>query len=218
MIKKLHNSILLVASLILLTACPNPPPAEEACNFVQNSFNRRVSWVRFPIRFYADDSISDDMFRGIVAAMNVWNEEFDRPVFELIGRTQDLPAPVLSGQGQVVPDGYNGIYVVSHETFENSAAKDEQARTSISFRGDFIYESDILIDASEDFYFDDVAIQSNSGRVQFKSLMIHELGHVLGLGHIDEPSLNSVMHSKLQYGQFRGELAEVDRSSLACEY
>ncbi len=215
---KLRNSILLITTLFMLTACPNPPPAEEACNFVQNSFNRRVSWIRFPIRFYADDSISDDMFRGIVEAMNVWNEEFNQPVFELIGRTHNLPNPRLSGQGQVIPDGYNGIYVVSSETFENTASKDEQARTSISFRGDYIYESDILIDSSEEFYFEDAAIQATSGLVQFKSLMVHELGHVLGLGHIDTPGLNSVMNSRLQYGQFRTELSEVDRASLSCEY
>lgn len=218
MLKQILNSILLIASFITLLGCSNPPPAEDSCNFVQNSFNRRVSWVRFPIRFYADDSITDDMYRGIVSAMNVWNEEFNQPVFELIGRTHDLPTPSLSGQGQVVPDAFNGIYMVSKETFENTATKDEQARTSISFRGDYIYESDILIDGSEEFYFEDAAIQSNSGKVQFKSLMVHELGHVLGLGHIDEPSLNSVMNSRLQYGQLRTELSEVDRSSLSCEY
>ena len=117
-----------------------------------------------------------------------------------------------------------------------------RARASISFRGDYIYEADVLIDVSEAFYFEDEALPASSGRIQFKSLIIHELGHVLGLAHVEEGGTNSVMFPKLQFGQLRptltplvnasGEkqlnaqgqevlglqLPEIDRDSLACEY
>ena len=211
----------LIPTFLLFTACSNPPPAEDSCNFVQNSFKRRVSWAKTPVKFYADKSITDEQYAGILAAMKVWNDEFDTPVFELIGRTGDskgLPAPKLRGDGRVVADGYNGIYRVEKSVFENTNQKDEQARTSISYRGDFIYEADILIDGSEQFYYQDLALQSGEGKVQFKSLMIHELGHVLGLGHVEIAGVESVMYPKLQFGQYRGQLGDIDKDSLACEY
>lgn len=218
MTRKLTTLVTLITALFMLTGCPDPPPAEEPCNFVQNAFNRRVSWARLPVRFYADDTITDDMRRGIIKAMDVWNKEFDGPVLELIGRTSQLPDANINSLGRVDSDGYNGIYVVPQEKFKNNRSTDEQARTSISFRGDFIYEADILIDGSETFYFEDEAKAASTGAVHFESLMIHELGHVLGLGHIDEVSAKSVMHSTLQYGEYRPTLSETDKDSLACEY
>lgn len=207
--------------LILLTGCGDQPPAEEPCNFVQNKASRRVSWAQTPIRFYADDSISNVQFHDIREAMEVWNKLFDRPVFELIGRTNQLPDPVLGDDGRMAPDSFNGIYVVDASAFENTSQRDEQARTSISFRGDFIYEADILIDASENLHFEDpteVNQKRFSGaKIHFKSLMVHELGHVLGLDHIDDVE-GSVMDSRLEQGEFRVEIAEVDAASLACEY
>jgi hypothetical protein len=236
---RILRPLMMLCFLALLTACPNPPPAEESCNFVQNSFQRRVSWTRVPVKMYIDTGSfagpnEDLYYRAIAEAMDVWNSRFERPVLELVGRTEDLPPPRLNGVGRVIPDGYNGIYRVDPEVFQNTNGVDEQARTSISFRGDFIYEADVLIDASEQFYFDDVSIQSSEQRIQFKSLMIHEFGHVLGLGHVEDESVGSVMFPKLQFGQMRPEpvveqssngpdvvrleLPEIDAQSLSCEY
>lgn len=228
--------------LTTLAACQNPPPAEDSCNFVQNSFQRRVSWARLPVRFYLDKSSfapddqekADIYYNAVKEAMDVWNAQFEQPVLELIGRTDDLPDPRLNESGRVIADGYNGIYRVERSVFENTNVKDEQARTSISFRGDFIYEADILIDASESFYFEDRALDPSQGLIQFKSLLIHEFGHALGLGHVDDPSVGSVMYPKLQFGEMRPaplvtksaegedvtslELPEIDKESMSCEY
>ncbi len=235
----LLRSLTMIFALTALSACQNPPPAEDSCNFVQNSFNRRVSWARVPVKFYLDKGSfsgenADAYYHAVVEAMDVWNAQFEQPVLELIGRTEDLPAPRLNESGRVIADGYNGIYRVDRAVFENTNVKDEQARTSISFRGDFIYEADVLIDASESFYFDDVSIQATDGMIQFKSLMIHEFGHVLGLGHIEDPGVGSVMYPKLQFGEMRPapivtknaegedvamlELPEIDKDSMSCEY
>jgi len=172
---------------MLLAACGKTPPAEESCNFIMNRFNRRVSWAETPIRFYADSSINDNMYRDIIEAMEIWNRQFDRPVFEMIGRTNALPGIRLDTKGETVPDGYNGIYVVSPEIFNNTEDHDEQARTSISYRGDYIYEADILIDASESFFYGSsygYSLVDISRKVSFLSLMVHELGHAFGLWHI----------------------------------
>lgn len=206
----------LIALLMVISGCADQPPAEESCNFVMNSYHRRVSWAQMPVRFYADSSISDQQFQNIKAAMEVWNDLFDQPVFELIGLTHELPAPQFQLDGRVVPDGYNGIYILDGANFENTGGRNEQARTSISFRGDFIYEADLLVDGSESFYYENREIRSSSGQVHFKSLIVHELGHALGLEHIGDPQ--SVMYPKLQFGQYRIDISQQDVQSLACEY
>ncbi len=237
--RSFFRTLLLIPVLTLLSACQNPPPSQDSCNFVLNSLNRRVSWARTPIQFYIDAASfegPDELkyHKAIQEAMDVWNAEFETPVFELVGVTTALPAPRIGLDGRVTPDTFNAIYSVEKSVFENTSMRDEQARTSISYVGDFISEADILIDGSERFYFEDQAISASQGLIQFKSLMIHEFGHVLGLGHVDDPSVNSVMYPRLQYGQMRpapllvasssGEeqvtflLPEVDRNSLSCEY
>src|SRR5690606_36910417 len=125
--------ILFPVAMIFL-GCGKQLPSEEPCNFVVNSASRRVSWVRMPVRFYVDDTLSDEQYYGIQAAMDVWNAQFTSPVFELIGMTTQLPEPQLTGDGKVVADGYNGIYIVDQAVFTNTNEKDEQARASLSFR------------------------------------------------------------------------------------
>lgn len=202
---------------LISISCAEKPAAEEPCNFVQNSFGQRVSWARMPIQFYVDDSLSDQQYYGLERAMQVWNDYFDRPVFSLIGRTTHLPDPKFNGQGRVVPDGYNGVYIVDGSYFQNTSTKDEQARTSISYRGDMIYEADILIDATERFYYEKQEIRSSQRKINFESLLVHELGHVLGLEHIEDAA-GSVMHPKLQFGEYRVDITDADYESLACEY
>lgn len=203
-------------TILSLQGCGNPP-AQESCNFVQNQFGRRVGWAQMPIRFYADSSVDRQQFRVIVESMEIWNRYFDRPVFEMIGRTSDLPEPRLTADGRVVPDGFNGIFMAHPDNFQRSPYRTEQARASISFRGDFIYEADILIDSSQDFFYTDNP-EDGQGRIHFKSLIVHELGHVLGLDHIE--TSDSVMAPVLPPGFHpeRIQLGEEDLSSLACHY
>lgn len=193
-------------------------PSEESCNFVVNSASRRVSWVRMPVRFYVDDSLTFEQLEAIQYAMDVWNEKFDSTVLQVIGITKQLPEPDFALDGKMISDGFNGIYIVDKELFTNNDKTDEQARTNLSFRGDFIFEADILIDGSEDFYIGDEKKPAMEGLLEFKSLMIHELGHVLGLEHIEDGPSNPVMQPRLRYGEVRHELSDADVESLACEY
>ncbi len=62
----------------------------------------------------------------------------------------------------------------------------------------------------------DEAAGDTAQKVNFEALMIHELGHVLGLKHKDAD--NSVMATYLATQTERVDLAETDEKALQCEY
>ena len=214
MIKK-YFLFSLCSFLIIFTGCGETPQPETSCNFVMNSFNQRVSWKETPIRFYIHPSFNLSQQKDIIKAMEIWNRQFDTSIFEMMGSSESLPKPRVDSNGETVSDGYNGIYLVSGDFF----AQKEQGRASISYRGDNIYEADILIDASESFFYssgEQMSFMQKSSRVSFLSLMVHEFGHTLGLDHIEDA--NSIMYPKLSFGQYRVNITESDLNSLSCEY
>ena len=96
----------------------------------------------------------------------------------------------------------------------------EQARTSVYWVGDQIQEADIRINASKannysvfNFYWGQ---SSGQDAVNIEALVLHEMGHVLGLKHKETGS--SVMATYLPNHTDRVNPAQTDLDSLKCEY
>jgi hypothetical protein len=92
----------------------------------------------------------------------------------------------------------------------------EQARSIIVWRGSKIKDSDIWLNA-KNFRFTYLDEELHPFRVDLVSLVVHEMGHTLGLEHNSRPE--SVMFARLKRGYDRRQIDHLgDLESFGCEY
>lgn len=192
----------------LVVGC-SPKKAQDDCGFVQNVYGERISWKgQVPIPLTLHSNLEPDEIRAVESAIKVWEEFAGRPLFYVAGTD-------FSGSEQAKMDGVN---VISKLKTWDPAKPNEQGRTAMYWVSDQMKEADILLNASPKFSLYTEFPKSEPGKsdVHLESLLVHELGHVLGLKHNDETP--GVMGTYLEAAQVRVALGEAERASLACEY
>lgn len=203
--KHLWKICLFISLAFILEACAPSRESEESCEFVQNSFGQRVSWnSKVPVKVFIHESVPQEFFGAIEAAMKKWDNALaSRPLFVLGG--------IVNGPNHPVQDDATIIYWKEDWTGDKVG---EQARTTVFWKENQIKEADIQVNA-RDFHF---AWQEGpvNGAVDIESLLVHELGHVLGLAHSKGPA--SVMATRLSSGTLRRVPSKTDLDSLRCEY
>ncbi|MEZ4873022.1 MAG: matrixin family metalloprotease [Bdellovibrionales bacterium] len=137
-------------------------------------------------------------------AAKKWNEAIGREVIR-------IEIEGVAGDINDRRDNISMIYLLSQWDNDNIR---EQARTSVRWRGTEIIESDILL--NDEYFNFSVDVKTPQFYVDLESLLIHEMGHALGLAHVEETG--SVMYPQLARGQERRLVAEIDLESLSCEY
>jgi hypothetical protein len=198
-------TLITLASILTLSACGYTYKKQSDCNFVQNVYGERISWkANLPITLYVHESVPHEFYEAIEDSIAAWEEAAGRPVFKIA--EWGVAGPLLPRQDRV-----NMIYWM--DTWEDQK-KSEQARTSVYWIGDEIKESDIRVNAAGFKYFTQQA--RTTDEVHLPSLMIHELGHVLGLKHNDSGS--SVMATYLAAAVYRDRVNPADADALLCEY
>jgi predicted Zn-dependent protease len=196
---------LTLSLFLLLQACGKKTPTpEDSCNFVQNSEQQRVSWgSRVPVQIYIHTSVPTTYFPEIEKAAADWNQRFGRTIIKIAGWTNSPGGPKQ--------DGASIIYLLN--TWE-AAQANEQARTTVYWAGDQIQEADMRLNG-KDFQFS-ITDTPEAMKVDLRSLVVHEMGHVLGLSHITTEK--SVMAKSLPFAFLRREVTPTDLNSLHCEY
>lgn len=204
MLRLLSLVSILILTGLALQACSVKPAPESSCNFVQNSELQRVSWgSQVPVVMFIDSSVPNEYFDDIKSAVQIWNQKVGREVLKIGGYVDTKADPSQ--------DGSNVIYY--RQTWEPDR-QFEQARTTVYWAGDRIYEADVRLN-SKDFRFSSGA-NTQSGYVDMESLLVHEFGHVLGLAH--SSAAQSVMARTLPDATLRRSLSTSDEESIRCEY
>lgn len=193
--------------LILGLGACTPKPQND-CGFVQNVYGERIAWKgRIPIEIYLHESFPVEYEGSAKEAAEVWNRAAGKTIFTL------NPSNRVGGPVESRKDTKNVIYFYS--TWEADRAN-EQGRTSIYWKGDLIEEADIRVNSKFQFYVKKNGEAPPSQAVSIEALLIHEMGHVLGLKHDD--GAPSVMATYLRTGVDRVQLMEADMKALKCEY
>lgn len=197
----------MAVGFILIQAC-NPllkPTSEDSCNFVQNSNGERISWKgNLPIPLHVHESFPPNYLSSLYEAVQIWETSVGRRLFDIVSIRES--GPIMPRQDKI-----SMIYWMNNWEPDRPS---EQGRTSIYWVGNIIQEADVRINAKNFSYYLDTPLTGND--VQLTSLLVHELGHVLGLKHDDsEPS---VMATYLSVHTSRKDLSASDRQSLQCEY
>lgn len=181
--------------------CGTFPPDPE-CGFIRNSAGQNVK-ARLPVYFYIDDSVPLMYREAILDASLDWNDATGRKFFEFAGM-------VSSESNWQQYDGIRTIYWVTGRYVRSS---NEQAFIHSKWYGSIFAESDIWINNVNFTFYTDA--NPDAGMVHLKSLMLHELGHMIGLAH--SPDANSVMFKTLSNRTER-PLTETDIKNVECEY
>lgn len=163
-------------------------------------------------------SLPAELRPAIYRAAATWEIQAGRKVFEISEDSSKLN----TAPGR---DQKNAIYFQPKWESDRSS---EQGRTSVYWAGDEIQEADIRINAADFSYYDKspTVLIGSFARVNkldavttgysFESLVLHEMGHFLGLKHREDAG--TVMATHLAAFANRTQLAGSDQKSVSCEY
>jgi hypothetical protein len=194
-----------------LQACGvKAPTPETACHFQQNSYQQRVSWSwKTPVVMYSNESLSDEQADALEKAIVIWNETviaqgFKRGAFFKYGGKITAPSGFRK-------DGKNVVSMVNGWPGKGT----EQAETEINWANDRIFEADMRINATKPLSTSDTG---EPGKFDLVALFVHELGHVLGLLHIDTTDYTSMSATLGANNVERRNIGEMEIEALKCEY
>ncbi len=215
--KPVQFILITFAMITAIFASSCAPKSQNDCGFVQNVYGQRISWkTKKPVNVYIHSSVPKTLRPAIYRAAATWETHAGRKVFEISEDSSRL--------GNSTRDEKNAIYFLSDWESDKSS---EQGRTSVYWAGDEIQEADIRVNAADFSYYDQNSQpligssrlkkqgRSPSDGYSFEALILHEMGHFLGLKHREGAT---VMATHLGPNVNRVQLAGSDQEALSCEY
>lgn len=178
--------------------------AQDACHFTRNNLGIRISWKgSLPVNMIIHKSVPEKYDSEIISAAHRWNSALGKILIN-VARDNSFG----EGPGN---DRKNIIYWSTDWDASNSK---EQARTISNTDISRIIDSDIKINA-KNFSYALTTQTLGSSAVNLESLLLHEMGHVLGLQHFEG---SGIMSTHLASGKLRFDFSSEELSELSCEY
>jgi hypothetical protein len=172
---------------------------------VQDTYGRRVAWKGpLPVQILMATDWPVEYETSATRAAQAWNQAAGREIISVL-------RPLKAVASLPTVDQRNGLYYFTQWPDSSSSF---QALTKLLFAGDSAVDADIRINAHNFAFFDTIA--SGDLQVHMESLLIHEMGHLLGLKHFMNPP--TVMAPSLAANFVRTQISESDKESLHCEY
>ncbi|MBQ9098952.1 MAG: matrixin family metalloprotease [Clostridia bacterium] len=172
-----------------------------------------------PSQIYISTTLTDDQLARTQDAMSTWNTTcfaYDHLVYA--GRTNISSSPVEDDTNTIT-------FLNSSESYLGYTYYVNKKYTFLWLNW-YLEEFDMNINASKTWYTGESESDIRSIQYDFESVVLHELGHVLGLDHTDEYSYalpdgtfqDIVMYSALPSGSVVRKLSEDDRLGIVNLY
>lgn len=170
----------------------------NAYSFTED-FDRGIYWQKFPIKvnkFVADQSDGPLLSNLVANAENQWEDAVGIDLWDL-------------SDAVIYSDNYSGNYIRWSYDFENETGYSSFSTLAVTIRyssGTHFQRTEVILNGNNS------SLRSNVNN-KLLTVIMHELGHVIGLGHSEESSVMSAYvssHTSLQDDDVDGAIAVVD--------